>query len=428
MNKINSFLRTNINKILIIFLLVQPILDVISGINNNFNINFKINIIIRILFLFCSLFYLLFINKSKYRKISIIYLGFLFLYFSLFTISTIYYKGFDALSFEIKNLILTFYFPILLITFFNLFEHYEVKFNIKYIYYTFLIYLIFICIPNITGLSFESYTQGKVGSSGWFNSANAISSILSLLLPFVIIYLNDKKFNLFYLILIIVFFYCILSLGTKVPLLSLFIMIFFNIIYLFGKLIQKKDFKKIGIISSILIVFITGLLLIIPKTSFYKNIKIHLNFLGVENPIQIVTDIDIIDRFIFSDRLTFLTKTKNVYDVSPTFQKFVGIGYIENYGTDEVSTKLIEMDYYDIFYRHGIIGCIIFFIPLLIITFNIIKKFDKFDFMNINLFTTIFLIYLLAFFSGHVLTVPNVSVFVAFIFTITYFKNNIDSN
>lgn len=428
MNKVNSFLHNNINKILIIFLLIQPILDVISGINNNFNINFKLNIIIRILFLFCSLFYLLFINKSKYKKMTIIYLGLLFLYFSLFTTSTIYYKGFDTLFFEIKNLILTFYFPILLITFFNLFDQYKIKFNLKYIYYTFLIYLLFIFIPNITGLSFESYTQGKIGSSGWFNSANAISSILSLLLPCIIIYLKGKKFNLFYIILTIIFFYCILSLGTKVPLLSLFIMIFFNIIYLFIKLTQKKDYKKIGIISSVLIVFITSLLLIIPRTSFYKNIEIHLNFLGVESPIEIITDIDIIDRFIFSDRLTLLIKTKNVYDVSPTFQKFIGIGYIENYGTDEVSTKLVEMDYYDIFYRHGIIGSVIFFIPLLLITLSIIKKMDKVNFVNINLFITIFLIYLLAFFSGHVLTVPNVSVFGAFLFTIIYFKNNIDSN
>lgn len=420
-----QFFNKNISKILTIFILLHPILDVISGINNNIlNTDFKLNVIIRIIFLLFCLFYLLFINKTKHRKWNLIYLGMLFIYFILFNLSIINFKGIEALFYETKNFILSFYFPILLVTFFNMFDEYNIKINLKYLYYTLLLYLSFIFIPNITGLSFESYTQGKVGSSGWFNSANAISSIISILIPLILIYLKEKKFNFKYIVLLFIFLYVILSLGTKVPLLSLMIIIFCNILLLVISLFKNKKYKTIGIISTCLVVSIIGLILIIPKTSFYQNIKIHLDFLGVENVSQIVTDYRIIDRFIFSDRLTFLLNTKKVYDNSPISLKLIGIGYIENYATDSVSTKLIEMDYYDIFYRHGIIGSIIFFIPLIYIMFKLIKTFNSIDFKSLNYLISIILIFVLAFFSGHILTVPNVSFFSSLLLVITYYRNN----
>ena len=32
-------------------------------------------------------------------------------------------------------------------------------------------------------------------------------------------------------------------------------------------------------------------------------------------------------------------------------EQLFGIGYIENYGTDDVNLKMVERDYFDIFYR-----------------------------------------------------------------------------
>lgn len=421
-NKIDNFLSKYIHLIIGIFIILQPILDVIAGINQNFlKIDFGLNIIFRILFLLLCILFMLFINKTKYKKISLIYLGCIFIYSICFLGITIYYKDTSVLFYELKNLVLAFFFPILLISFYNLFEQYNVKISIKYLFYAFTLYIIFISIPNLTGTSLESYTQGKVGSSGWFNSANAISSIISILLPFIIIYLKDYK-KKSYLILGILFLYSILSLGTKVPLLSLGIIIIMNVSYLFYKLYKKKEYKKIGLISSIVVIFIIGLLLIIPKTSFYKNIKIHAEFLGIESFTSIFTNIHYIDRFIFSDRLTFLSNTKKVYDKASIGEKIFGIGYIENYATDEVSTKMVEIDYFDILFRHGIIGFIIFFILLIIITYQYLKKF-KINFNSLNIFTSILLIYILALFSGHIFNVPSVSIFVALIINFSYFRN-----
>ena len=47
---------------------------------------------------------------------------------------------------------------------------------------------------------------------------------------------------------------------------------------------------------------IIGIIIALPHTSFYKNIKIHLDFLGINSVGELITDIDMIDRFIFSWR------------------------------------------------------------------------------------------------------------------------------
>lgn len=423
LNKIDNFLSKYIHLIIGLFIILQPILDVIAGINQHFfQVNIELNIIFRIIFLLFCILFTIFINKTKYKRISLIYLGIIFIYSICFIAITIYQKDMSVLFYELKNLVLAFYFPILLISFLNLFEQYKINFSIKYLVYAFILYILFISIPNLTGTCFESYTQGKVGNSGWFNSANAISSIISILLPFIIIYLTKNK-KISYLFLILLFLYSILSLGTKVPLLSLIIITFMNIIYLIIKLWKKNDYKKISLIVSTVVIVIIGLILIIPRTSFYKNIKIHAEFLGIESVSSIFTNIHYIDRFIFSDRLTFLSNTKKVYDKSSIIEKTFGIGYIENYATDEVSTKMIEIDYFDILFRHGIIGFVIFFMPIIILTYQYLRKYKN-NFYNLNVLTSILLIYVLALFSGHIFNVPSVSIFVAIILNFGYFRNN----
>lgn len=429
MRKINEFLDKNISKILTTFIVLQPILDLISGLNNNLiNIPFNINQIIRILFLLFGIFYLLFICNTKYKKYNNLYLIILTLYFLNFILSIIVYKDINILFYELKNAILFFYFPLTLIIFINIFEQYKINFNTKYLVVVFSIYIFFIFFPNLTNLSFNSYLEGKLGSSGWFNSANATSSIISLLTPIIIVYFKDKKFNILTLLIIIMFLYSIFTIGTKVPFLSLIIIVLANIIYLIKILYDKKEFKKIKLIILSFLIILLSSILVLPKTNFYRNIQIHLNYLGVENKLEIITNIDVIDRFIFSDRLSFLTKTKEVYDNSNIIQKLIGIGYIENYSTDNASTKIIEIDYYDIYYRHGIIGFTIFFIPLILVTYKIVSKKQTNPFININLSIVVILIYLLSLFSGHILTVPNVSIIVALLLCINIFSNKVKFN
>ncbi len=413
-------IKNNFNKIFLIFLYLQPILDVTSGVLLNFGFNLTISSIIRFLFLFLCVLYLVFFIKDK--KVNI-YLIILFLYFIIFSVIMFITKDLNALIYELKNLISTYYFVILLLTLIKVYKNKTLK--VKNLFIIYVIYLVFVFIPNIFNIGFQSYWHSKEGSVGWFLSANVVGSILSILLPVLIIYI--KKINVSMIILLLINLYVILSIGTKVPVLSFILVFIINVIYFISKLIAKKDYKKLRIIVIPILIIIIMCIFIFPKTSFYKNLVIHITYLEEKDDGNIPLS-EFVDHFIFSQRLTFEENTKEAYVESSLLEKAFGIGYIENYNTINESVKTVEIDYFDVFYRHGIVGFIIFFTPLIYVLKNVIKKMKKINFVKLNLLLSIILILLLALFQGHILVTPANSIYVALILALIYndsfeFKN-----
>ncbi len=119
-------------------------------------------------------------------------------------------------------------------------------------------------------------------------------------------------------------------------------------------------------------------------------------------------EFNLVDHFIFSQRLTFLSDENYLFKNASTYQKVFGRGYL-NQGEE---TKLIEMDYFDVFYHHGIIGFIIFFIIYGIVVIKTLNKKKKTDFNQIMLYTSFLLILTLSLFSGHIIIAPSVNIIV----------------
>ncbi len=402
----------NFEKIFLIFLYFQPVLDVTAGVLLHFNYSVTISSIIRLSFMFLCIIYLIFYAKNK--KINI-YLLVLFTYFACFGITTLISKDIDVLIFETKNLITTYYFVILLLTLIMVYK--DKKLKAKNLFYIYVIYLLFVFVPNILNIGFQSYWHSKEGSVGWFLSANVVGSILSILLPIILIYI--KKISIPILLLLLINLYVILSIGTKVPVLSFAIIFIVNFGYYIINLIRKKAYKKLGIIIVPIIVLSAIALSIFPKTSFYKNLVIHITYLEEKDNGKVPIG-EFIDHFIFSQRLTFEEKTKKAYVEASALEKVFGIGYIENYNKDSERNKTIEIDYFDVFYRHGIVGFIIFFTPLIYTLKNIITKLKKLNFVKLNLSLSLILIFLLAFFQGHIFVTPANSIYVALILALIY--------
>ena len=424
MKTINKNIEKYIKNIILIFIIIQPILDLTAGLTQNIlKINTTISSIIRLIFLLFCIYYILVLDKTKEKKTSIIYTILITVYTTIFSLLTIIYKDTNALTYELKNTINAFYLPIILLSLTNMFKQYDIKINIKTIVYTYMTYIILILIPNITNTGFQSYAIAKDGSSGWFTSANGVGNILSILLPIIILYLIKSKNIIKALLIITTTLYVFSSMGTKVPILSLVICVITTLLFYIIKWIKEKEKTKILITLFTTIIITITSILIIPKTTFYKNIQIHKEYLGFKNYTEILTNYELLDHFVFSQRLTFLKNTNKNYLKANVLEKTFGIGYIENYGTESVSTKTIEIDYAEIFYRNGIIGFVIFFSILLP---NIIKKLKTKEktLENTELKTSIILILLLALFSGHILITPAVSIFVALIIGGKYEKIN----
>lgn len=397
----SKVVKNNLNKIISIFILIQPILDLITGICLHvFNFNLTLGIIIRMLFLCFIAFCTVFIYK---KKISLIYYLVFFIY-SIFYIITL---GNNNLFGEVQGLLRVFYFPLLLISFYELKD--EIRISKKTLFYTLSLYLIFIFIPIVLNSGFKSYQITKSGTLGYFNSANEISGIISVLTPIIFLTFSNKNNYIPKLLYILLYLVVILTIGTKTPLLSLLITIGITFIWIIIVSFRKKKYKTIIPSFLIILVGMSTLILTIPQTNFYKNIKVHLDYLKVKDVMDIIDNGNLIDHFIFSQRVTFFTDRKYLYDNSPLTNKLFGIGYYEQ---ENKQAKLIEMDYLDIYFNHGILGFIIFFSSYIYVLVKTTSKKKKINFDLLMLNTSILLVLFLSLFTGHIITAPSVSLIV----------------
>lgn len=402
----NSFIKCNISKILSIFILLSPFIDLFTGIFiHSLNINFTIGIIIRILFLIFICFITLFTFKKKNILIPYLIIG---IYFICYIVVNLIYKDSSILK-EIQELIKVFYFPIILISLYSIKE--EIHISRMTLFTTLFIYLILIFVPTFFNVGYKTYEITKAGTLGFFNSANEISGIIAILTPIMFIILTESKNLIPKLILGIMYLVVILMMGTKTPLLSLGITLMISIIYYWTNLVKNKKYKQVFLSLFILIVGISSLIIIIPRTNFYKNIETHLHYLKLNNITEVFKSEKYVDHFIFSSRLKFLKNKAKIYNKSNIYEKLFGIGYINN----NKLTKSIEMDYFDIYFSHGIIGFIIYFSISISILIKILSNKINKSYQRLMYETSLFLIIILSLFTGHILTAPSPSILVIII-------------
>lgn len=396
----DKFIKNNINKIVAVFLILQPFLDLITGICiHTLKINFTIGIIVRVLFLLFICFIVLFIFKKKKIIIPYLIIG---LYFIFYIIGTIIYKDSNYI-FEIQNLVKVFYFPILFVSLYSIKDY--IRISRMTLFTVVFLYLILLFVPTIFGVGYKSYEITKAGTLGFYNSANEISGIISILTPIIFIIFFESKKIIPIIMFTVMYLIVILTIGTKTPLLSLFITMGISILYLWKYLFKTKQIKYILVSLLVIIIGTIGLVIIGPKTNFYKNIRTHLDYLKLDHITDVFKDEKLVDHFIFSSRLKFLHNKSKIYKKSNLYQKVFGIGYINN----NKETKMIEMDYFDIFFSHGIVGFLIFFTISIYMLYKIIEKSKKHSYQNLMLNTSIIFIGFLAFFTGHIIIAPSVS-------------------
>lgn len=407
-----EWLQKNMNLIVLIFLYMQPIIDLFTSFCIHvLEVKITIGIVIRVLFLLFLLFYYLFVLSKEARKKGK-YIWLIVIYLFLFMGEIYLSKGSSVLFYELSNTVRAFYFPILLVLLWTISKEQKLMIEKRHFVYISLIYIFFIIVPTLFGLQLNGYTEGKIGNIGWFNSSNEISAILSIAIPFIVYYLIKSKGIIKKVLISLACLFVIFNLGSKIVILSLGITLLVFFLLLIKKQIEKKNIKIIALFLSLIIVISSIGIVLIPRTNFYQNIRIHLEFLGVENISEIFANYQSFDHFVFSSRLSFLETTASNYYQAPLTEKLLGIGYVENYGTLEENRKTIEIDPFDLLFRHGIIGFLIYMIPFVYLIVLSIKPRKKENFVY---FLSLGISILLMCLSGHVLTSPAVSIFVAMI-------------
>ena len=403
----SSFIKKNISIICMLFLLSGPIIDFITGVMLHiFDISLTLGLVLRILFLFFIFYVATFIYK---KKSNLVYFGIFGIYLLLFILGLTLFKENPNYFREIQNTFRLFYFPLLLISLFSIRK--EIKITTLSLVITLCLYLILIFIPLALGVGFESYAITKEGTLGFYNSANEISAIIAILTPILFIIFYESKNLIFKLFITFIYLVVILSVGTKTPLLALIISLFVVFIYILYKSFIDKKYHVVTTFTAIIVALGLVLIIVAPRTSFYKNIEVHLDYLKVDNIFDIFKDERLVDHFIFSQRLTFLNNKEKLYDEANTYQKIFGLGYYDN-GKE---LKSIEMDYFDVYYNQGVAGFIIFFVPYIYVLISVLQERKAFSFRQLMLYLSLFLIIVLSLFTGHIITAPAVSGLVSFI-------------
>lgn len=396
--------RKNLFELFIyLFILLNPLIDALTCIQIKNNINFiSISSLTRGVFFLIIFIYLLTTSKSKKDYI------FLSLYFLIQTIIQ-YLLIHNSLSYEIANLMQIFYLPILI----NFFKKHQNRYlNLKTICYLYLIYLNLIIIPYIFHFGYyaNEFYQEKEGYYGLFYGANEISAILVIMLPLVISYLKEHQNIILTLIIFLELFISIYFIGTKTSLLGVLIVLSYFIIPYVVKIFRKlTKVKKIIAITSMTLLTLL-LISLIPLTPLYKNILRAIDFFNISS--SNFFSYYGLNKIIFSGRLEFLTNIFNIYKSSNFLTMLFGLGK-----TKLISLKLIEIDIFDTFFSIGLIGFIIYII-------SIIKSLKNTKLNKITTFTLL-LGLVISLIAGHILTAPNVSIYLALLFFFNR-KNAID--
>jgi len=488
-----EFKKLNLKKFLIIYILVQPIIDVVTSICvRKINPTLTLGIIVRSVFLFFLAVYSFIIANKKWRKIIFGYFLVLSMFVSVFLIRTISSMSFSIIFIQLKALFKIFYFPSLLMVLVPIMK--KINIDAKYLKYTMFGYVTIITLSTIFGMAFDSYADGSgYGKNGLFYAANEIGTILSILMSSLFMdilkvpVIKNKKeiikketINLSILGCVI---FSSLWMGTKVPFLGLVFTIVVSIGVCVINIIRGINIKFYICRTLVLIITFISIFSIIEYTPVGKNLGISANKIiknfqesqteKIENAStnQIeeknkdkVNQIEEIDKdkvnqleekgkdkvnqieekdkdkvnqieksekknvsansnvknVVLSNRNIYYNNTLEVYKSSSVYSKFLGIGFLDNDNGKVLERKHIEIDYFDIIFCTGLVGAILFFMPLIISLLYIAKlaisrKNVFFDNKVVFYGYSVFIALTIAGMAGHVFTAPSVSFYLAIV-------------
>lgn len=465
-------------------LIISPFLDLLTSIGiNEFNSNATIGMLIRTIIIAVLLLYFIKNNLKKKKEI-IIYFTILFSFFCMHIINSYFSKEIFSLFFEVKNFIKIFYFPVSFVLLISYLENR--KMEKKYIFYCGIIYILFLFFPYILGISYDTYSNGKKGSIGLFYSPNEIGAILGILIPFVLMYIYKFKNIKKHIIIHFICIFSMMSIGTKVPFLAIVVFaIMYMLVLIIRRKIDREKFEKKYFIQ-VLATLVISLILMVTISPLGQNMRWQLEWFdkhykedvknntdeqnnvkpdkGEDNTQNDVLNVDednisneapnvnednISDSLISNDKKTINSKfdkimnllfsSRNIYvkkymknwNNSTLNNKLLGFGYSKS---NVLEQNIVEIDYFDVFYNYGVLGFIIYFVPLLllIIRFGSYIIHNFIEFINnddmCTYFMSICLSFVIALFAGHLFITPAPSFILAIIISTLYIDIKVHMN
>ena len=424
---------------LMLYIVFQPILDAVTGLMTQAHMNVSFGVLIRMAVMAVTVFYLLiFLILNRDNRHGFIMIGYFVLLAVVSAINLfINYKTkvLFVTTLEVTTLAKSLYYPVMLLAYLYAFEELAEdriinRFFPKVIFLAVNIISIIMIVAHFTNSSFSSYSYYKLGESGWFFAANELSAIVSITFPIMIWYAL-KKINtwsrIYYWITIIVAIYADLLIGTKGSLLALLFSICMGILATIVQFFMYKDSRKYFVgIFAMLAITLGGIVVAYPAMAVSKTSELHTEMIkdkkqkaktkkGITKDQKKYVQTNKTVSYLFSGRTVYFENAAHNFSKATPAQKIFGMGYATSF-KHERDAKLVEMDYVDIFFQFGLIGTIVYMVPLLYCLIYLIGTFlRKFKYMWsykwAMLVASVALGFGMALMTGHVIEAPSVSIY-----------------
>ena len=463
--------QQTILNILLIFVLLQPIFDILSRLAI---LDFIPNIstYLKPLFVFGLGAFLLF-KYSPFKKKWITYI----IVFALFTFGHLFllYKlllGKSLILHEFRFIINIAYMIALFISLFTLYHWFDDKEKmLKKIKYTLVItfaiyfglYLLAI-VTGTSGMTYEYSDKYKLGFKGWYDSGQILGHALSMLFPIILyVVLKPKNHKIIRFIFLAILVLVVSLLGTKVPyFITLIVLILYIVLLIFFRIIHKRP---VGTKYNMLIVFLAVITMICTyqftpvayNTEINeKNAAIELEMYDLDGISGKKKDVDykkimkdnpnadlsyvkkyfkwgqeasayLTEQFYkgtvhpSNTRAKQLVYSMKKYQLADIQYKILGIGFL-----NQDSILALESDFFMAFFNFGIVGFILFLcIPIWAFVKSAvfaIKNIKKIDLEMCMLFMGLGIFFCISIYAGYTYIYTNFSIFLTLLITMLLLK------
>ena len=437
--------KINIENILCFFIIICPILDMLSFIFRNvFNTNISPSTLLRPVIPIIVIIYLFFKEDKKFKLYT--FLGFLI--FGIYGVIHLYLftkvktgSSYSGVIHEAQYIVNYSFMILNLFLYIYVFKGKDTGRLKKSILYAACIYVVSIYISIVTHTSSHTYLEEQMGYKGWFESGNSVGAILLLTMFVYINYIKDKKYRKIVIpLLVLLGTFLMFLIGTRVGLLGFILVVSLYIIVevFYSLLHNKKVNKRIVGIGAGLIVAISICVVIFGSTTLERrkhlkeiesdiadeNLKDNSHITG--DLLDIKNKIDkneledgymeepqkrsIIDLYNKANSMKISNNDQRmqqlIYNIALVKnQKNLGLilfgnGYVANF-----RELILEMEIPVFLFNFGILGFILYFVPFLsIFVYGLwigIKNIKKIDDEYIMMELASGFTFALSFFSGY---------------------------
>ena len=407
--KIQDASQSWLPPILAVYILCQPLLDVLTGLAVQAGIPITVGIVVRSLFMGLAFLYAVFISDFPGKKQWMIFIGALIAYLALFMAYMFSLGGLSLCVSNMKDVVKTFFIPFVLFFFWAVYRQHGTLVTVRIIAWTGALYASVIPISYITKTSFLSYANSGYGVGGWFYAANEVGCILAITGPFTILHclrvLPDVTKKTWWKGALAV--WALIAVSISANFLGTKIIFGFTTLYCAAAFVWtlwalRRDPGRARRIQAI----VMGVMLLLTLVIFLINspLKRYLNevyFKLLDNEPEITTAswseelqtacrgtwlYEFIDSHalmkrvdqILSRRFISASPAVQVYTDGGILAKLLGIGYANVPSYSRNVHYMIEMDPPSILIRHGILGFVLYYVPYLaFIVYSIVQFFKR---------------------------------------------------